>query len=61
MYDSELVDTFKFFKCKNIIKILKKIMIDSALGFTSPQRRNAYYFQFYANTIKLKRGQSLPE
>lgn len=36
-------------------------MIDSALGFTSPQRRNAYYFQFYANTIKLKRGQSLPE
>lgn len=55
------MDTFKFFKCKNIIKILKKIMIDSALGFTSPQRRNAYYFQFYANTIKLKRGQSLPE
>ena len=44
---------------KKILRYFKYFyfdMIDRALGFTSPDRKNAYYFQFYPNKIKLKRG-----
>ena len=33
-------------------------MIDRALGFGSPVKREAYYFQFWPNTIHLSKGSS---
>ena len=35
-------------------------MIDRALGFGSPVKREAYYFQFWPNTIQLASGADTP-
>ena len=35
-------------------------MIDRALGFGSPARREAYYFQFWPNTIRVDDGADAP-
>jgi len=35
-------------------------MIDRALGFGSPIRREAFYFQFWPNFIRLEEGSTPP-